>query len=419
MTWIDLENTEYTISTGDDKKYTPFWFKAKRRWDFCIGKFQFIDVPGTLVKRGERQSTEYAFDIIFQGADHLAEAEEFRKSSFNKKAWTITHPHYGSIYVQPVSLEQDNTSGNQSRFTGLIIETLKDDGSEVPNKAPDAVKAEAEEARVSLNEHLEADLITPPSTSFVQRLQGNMDASKDFILSKIAFVQDNVDTVTSAYAIANSLINKSIFDTLDVANACSDLVVAPASFEDSVANRLAQLDGLAAVFNADVARIIAIYGKPEEVLQRKLLYENNMGLLITGYCETVVTNIAGDFDYRPDVLRIIENILNTHNGFLENLYTLQSANGGMLHAFIPHPGSITALQALVYNTMLYLFDAADQAAQQLVYVLPYDSNVILIANQLYPTDDIEVATQKIIKNNNIGLNELLVLRKGRRIVYYA
>lgn len=419
-TWIDLENTDYVISTGDGKVFTPYWFKAKRRWEYCIAKFEFYKVQGSLVKRGQPRGVEYLLDIVFEGADHLAQAEEFRKSADNPAPWTVTHPHYGSIVVQPISLEQDNTDGNLSRFTGTVIETYKEDTLKLSNKSIDAIPVAAEATRISLNDRLEADLVTPPATSFLTRLRANMAASKAFLLGKISAVQDYADQVNNYYATANSLINQSVFDTADVAGACTGLLALPAGFDDSVANRLAQLEGLADILNADVDRILAFHGSLAEALQQKLQYEHNMGVVVTGICETLVTNITTDYDYRPAVLEVIARLLSAYDTYLANINVLQSLNGGILHAFVPGAQALTDLHALVYNTIDYLFDATANALQQRTYVVPYDDNMILLANRLYPDDpDIEGATLRLKTHNGMGLNEILVVPKGRKLIYYV
>ncbi len=45
-------------------------------------------------------------------------------------------------------------------------------------------------------------------------------------------------------------------------------------------------------------------------------------------------------------------------------------------------------------------------------------NVILLSHKFYGSDENDDNLQKFIDTNNIGLNELLNISKGRKVIYY-
>jgi hypothetical protein len=391
--------------------------EVSRNTEFNISEFVFKGVSGSLVKRGTPKGKRYNVELIFQGADHLDVAKEFDTSAANSNPWTITHPLYGQLYVQPISLTQDNAAGNVSRFTGQLIQTILDSGLEVENSAPDAIQAMMAGVVTNLNIRIAEGVRLPETVSFVQNMLLHASGAFNAILAKIAFVQENVDSLYAYYNDANAAINNAIFKTDVAAAALTNLIVTPAVFTDKVINRITQLSGVIAVFEADVDLIATQYGKA--AMELKMLFENNNGAAIAAMCSTTVTNVTNDYNYRGGVLAIITTIIAAYNRYLDKLNNLQSLTGGDLFSYIPDATSITALHNLVAYTTATLFQISAGSKQQRTLTLPYDSNLILVANDLYgmALDDSTITTLR--ETNRIELDELLVLKQGRVIIYYV
>jgi hypothetical protein len=66
-----------------------------------------------------------------------------------------------------------------------------------------------------------------------------------------------------------------------------------------------------------------------------------------------------------------------------------------------------------------LYSIAFAAKQEREYVLDKDSNPILLTHKFYGLDKNDVNLEKFISTNDIGLTEILNIRKGRKIVYYV
>lgn len=417
-TWIDLINTELVISTGDDKVYTPDYLVASvnRHVQYNISKFEFPNIAGSLVKRGTPQGTQYNIEIIFQGADHLDVAEKFKKSADNNKPWNITHPMYGSLYVQPVYLTQDNSRLNMSVFTGQIIETLLDNAVAVEINTPDAVKAQVAAINTSFAESFAAD-VPEPSAPVLRQLTTNVNGSYGSVVGKLNGYQEDVDEYTRLFNKAAGVIDTTLYSSMEIISAAGALYGAPANFADTVVNRFAMFGAQLEQINNMVAGILALYNRPTRALKK--LYEQNAGCYISGMCAAAVTNITTDYEYRPAVLDVIAGIIDAYNGYIVNLYTLQSANGGAIDGYIPDAGSVTSLWQTVNTVCAYLFGLTSNAKQQRMMVLKNDTNVILVAFELYPDMEVDAAVDLVIANNNIGDNELLRLRKDREIIYYV
>lgn len=417
-TWIDLINTELSISTGDDKVYVPDYLTASvnRHMQYNIAKFEFPNIDGSLVKRGTPQGTQYNIEIIFQGEDHLDMAAKFKKSADNPKPWTVSHPFYGSLFVQPIYLTQDNSRLNMSVFTGQIIETLLETGIAPQLNTPDAVKAQVAAINTSFAESFAAD-VPEPSPAVMDRLTTNINGTYTLVSGKLNGNQDNEDKFTDLYRKASGVLNTTLYSSLDIIEQAAALYGAPAAFLDTVVNRYSMLRLQLELFGQAVAGILGLYNRPTRSLKK--LYEHNAAVCITAMCDAAVTNITTDYDYRPAVLSVVAQLIGAYNTYVTNLYTLQSANGGQVDSYIPDAGSVTALAQTVSTVTAYLFGLSASAKQQRMMVVQNDTNVILVAFELYPDMDVDESVNLVIANNNIGDNELLMLRKDREIIYYV
>lgn len=417
--WQDIiKQIGMTIVTGDAASYTPHYMTAsvQRKKEFNIAQFDFKGIQGSLIKRGTRKGIVYDIEIIFQGANCIADGNAFYASADNPKAWTITHPFYGSIYCHPFNLDQDNSKLNQSILTGQIVETITDAGLTVTTNGPSVVASKV----TAFNEIICVSFasgipVIPVST--LQALINHINSIYRAVSAKIANVQADVTSFNKAYTSALNIANTLSYDTLTIADQMASFLMEPAFFTDSVVSRIGMFNTALSVLNGDISGILAAYNVP--TYSQKKLYENNAGVCVAGICLASVNNITTDYNYRPDVLSVIQQIIGAYNGYINNLVLLQSATGGEIDSYIPNATSITNLQLLVNFTLAVLYQISTGAKQQRTYMLPYDDNLINVAYLLYGSDPDDTKKMTFIANNNIQLDEVLVLKKGRVVIYYV
>ena len=111
MSWIDrINNIELTVTTGEGSTFTPLYKSASRSRNMNASAFNFYGVEGTLIRRSNAESMKYPFEFHFTGENSLDEAERFNQASLDIRPWTITHPEYGDILVQPININFNNCS---------------------------------------------------------------------------------------------------------------------------------------------------------------------------------------------------------------------------------------------------------------------------------------------------------------------
>ena len=125
MSWVTrIRDIQLTIVTGDGVEYRPLWKEARKNINFNREAFDFIGIRGTYVERKEVQGTQYPILLYFTGEDCIDVANRFEQSTRDPRPWTIKHPFYDDLTVQPLNLEFDNTQYNVSKITGTLWETI-------------------------------------------------------------------------------------------------------------------------------------------------------------------------------------------------------------------------------------------------------------------------------------------------------
>jgi len=409
MSWLDRINTDLTITCGDGKSYTPQWINASKAVEYNIAEFDFKELAGTLVYRGQPRGRRYAIEVIFQGADHLDNASAFETSANNPAAWQIEHPYYGQLRVQPAGLVFDNQDMNISRITGMLIETLTLNGATaVSVSAPDKIAADQQST---------SDVMATVFASDVPDLKVvDQNALKSSSLSQYKAVSAKIIQSADAAAYFNAYneligkINNPISDTVSIIRAVHAFSVLPYRFSDLLVNRINMFKLQFDIISNNLGNLFTRTSKK--------IYENQAGIIVSGMALTSVTNVGDAYETVTGVLPVIDALVNTYDQYMTNLDSLQSPNGGDPDSYIPDADGVSSLSDLISFTVGALLDIAVQSKQERSIILGADSNIILLAKRFYGLDNEDTTIDKFMATNNIGLNEILEIKKGRKIVYY-
>ena len=416
MSWIDQIKTQLVITTGDGFKHTPEWINAKKKVDFNVAKFEFPKVAGSLVYRGEPKGTEYLIELYFQGNDHLLDAKQFQTSANDKRAWTVQHPFYGQLKVQPISLEFDNSALNVSKITGIIIETISQDYPVGNTRPQDAITLNAIQCSQSFSTSAaNSEIITkvPPanvSAKSIRTLKGQLTKFKNGVDKLVSHLTKDFQSYFNGFSKAYSSINNLVSDASNVLNLTQAVINQPALFSQSLKSRFTilgdQFNTLRATINGQMSNL------------DKLLYSTNAGSNIGAYCLAVANPQPNDFLYAIDTIATMELLLTQYNIYIADLDAIQTLTGGNTNSFIPDANSLGLLSELVNFTIGNLFDIASNGQQQRSILTEKDTNWILLTHQLYGLDVNDENIIKLMTQNNAGLNSILQVKKNTKIIYY-
>ncbi len=351
----------------------------------------------------------YDIEIYFQGDDNLIKSADFLESSKDPRAWTVSHPMYGSLFVQPLSLKYDDTKLNATKIIGQWMETIGND-KVITNISPiDVIPAQKLDTDFISAQSFAVE-VPAPLAADVAAMKGNVTLAERLQVA-FATTTEDANLIINTYNEVNAAIDEAFTDSFRAVAGIQRLLSLPVVLANTIIKRMQFIERQ---LNALYTSITSLHTP-----HLKKLYENNAGVCITSMCGTTVTNITPtDYPTRNDVVGVINIILDNYNNYIANLDTLQTATGGTPQSYVPDFESLNGLQNLVYFTISNLFDIAANAKQQRVTTLLADSNWIIIARDLYGLLADDSTITDIMAQNNVGLNEIMYVKKGREIIYY-
>lgn len=407
MSWINKIKNGLTIITGDGKKYKPFYVdtSSSKSVEYNNTIFEFVNLPGSLADRRLPKGSRYTIEFGFQGDDHLDTAQAFVESASNVKYWTLEHPYYGTLYVQPFSLNQDNSSMNVSRFTIPIIETIIDD---VPKTKVDPVDDIAIKKDIidiisseSVTEQLtEADKISVKNTN-----------TKNFNFSvPIVKLPDEFKKIMDAFSEANSAVDSITANATIAMTAATSLITAPAKFSNNVQTRLSDFKSQFSSLRNTIINATSP--------STKQVYQHMGCSIISSMCLAASLPIIGDYTNAKRVNEVVKTINDTYNYYLNDLDTLQSLNGGSPLSYLPNYQVVTSLNEIINTTISYLYNEAIGSRKERSIICENDTSIILLAHRFYGLDPKDKNISELIENNNLSIDEYILIKKGRKIIYY-
>lgn len=418
MSWIEQIKKDLEIQTGDGKKYKPQWISASNSTDYNLTTFEFPNIAGSLVDRRLPKGRKFPLELYFQGEEHLTTAEAFRISANDPRAWTLTHPLYGRLIVQPLSLEINNDKLNVSIIKTEVVETITEDYPKTSVVAKDKIVNAVDDC----NELLSSASITAMQSVGVKPLTINkftaltkkVTAKVNKVIKKSSDFQkftNNLNKATSAINKLNSYSqmatnykNDAMQYSQAVIKTVSELEISVKEKTEIYKNLIEDTKSSFLTANVDIVD--------------KIMYMSNGACILSSMCLSVINPLISDFSSRKDVIDTIDILILSNNLFIETLNENQSTNGNSLDSFIPDAAAIFSLNAVLNFTISNLFDIALNAKQERTFILEEDSNWILLAHRLYGLKADDSTINELIRNNNAGLNEMLQVKKNRKIVYY-
>lgn len=413
MSWIERIQRRMSITTGDGIVYFPEYMNAVLEQEYNVSEFNFPDVDGTLVKRRSPRGRRFALEIHFTGENNIDIAEDFRLSTVNKKAWTIDHPLYDEVIVQPRKLRFDNSKMNVTKITGLVLETIS-------NTGPTAAVAPIDEI---LSRKVELDRLS--SLNYSNQID-NLQASEiagisDNILviestaEDIILIEDEKVNYKNEVLKSQAAIVNIIQEPLNAIRSIQSVINFPFSVtntvEARVSNLIEQFDRVLDSF----ANIIPGISRND-----KVYLETQGANTISAAAAASVSNID-DFPYgsREDVDNISLEIISAYNDFIVTIDGFQTVNQTEEDSYAPNPDVMTALEEIINFTLSMLDEIALESQQEHIIINEADNNAIILSHRVYGPDSEDTNLERFISTNKIGLNEILLIPKGKELIYFV
>jgi len=405
MSWLEKVEDSLIIITGDGEQYSPNWIRAKKLVEYNISEFTFRNQEGTLVDRQEPLGRKFDMELYFQGEDHLEVHKKFEVSAKDKRPWVIRHPYYDRIVVQPSSLLFDNSDHNVTRITGTLLETITRESPRTSVSPIDSIRL----SKVNLDQSFEASVTATPTgqdvASMTKANKKNYNLSVPIITLPKQFEQYNY-----AFNQANAAVNTATASPLLAIRQTIRLISMPAEFANNVQTRV---DLLNTQFKELSATVVGLTSPSS-----KQIYQSMAGSVLSSMCLAASTPEDNDYGYTNSVINVMDLIHANYRQLIEDLDTLQTANGGSPDSYIPNAQALIELNALINLTLANLMSIALGARQQRIIYTTEPTNFILLTHRFYSLDEFDANLNEMISNNTPSVEELIQIEKGRKIVYY-
>ncbi len=407
MTWIDkLENSVFSITTGDGRVYTPLLRISETTKEFNASTFEFINKEGSFVDRRKVKARQFPLTFYFQGPENINQSEAFDKSANDSRAWVIVHPFYGNIQGQPISISRNDSSFNSTEFNVDFWETISDSLPKIVSNLPDIIKTRQVEFKVlSPIDYASKVTLKPSDISTVKSINEQLNATIANALDAVSYSDFQLIKNTAATKIDNMITSpveamQSIMDVIDM----------PENINTSTFLRISLVQ---AVY-ADVTAILKKFNS-----NNKAFYEAAAGASVVALANIVANPNDGDITTRNDLMVISDALATLYADYqmtIDSAYVVESES---INKFSASVQTQNLIREIVVQTIAGISTQAVNAKQERVVVLEKDSNLILLCHQYMGLDKADENLNKFRKINNIKNKKLFSVKKGTAIKYYV
>lgn len=401
MSYLDtLNNSKFTIRTGDGEVFTPLWKPGETSKEYNTSAYDFINLAGTRIDRKKPKSSKYPLTFWFQGDDHISESESFLTSADDPRAWEIEHPYYGNITGQPLSISRNDSNYGITEITVDFWESITVDFPDDAISMQDRITAKAVSLKSAAALSFEA---AAPGTPTIAPMKiGATQTNANFVDLAGEYKVDYQNKYSAALKAADALVKYP----RQAIQATQSLLEAPARF---IAPINQKLNSFESVFND----LIGLVSTKED----KNYYESTSATLVAAMCECAINPQENDYSTRPELEIVVANLLNTYNAYQQNLDTLTVGPYEVSKNWTANADVQAELKSLVVDTVANLQQLSFEARQERVIYTENHTNLIVLTHRFIglPTDE-NLKTFRTI--NTIKNDEVFQIKKDRRIVYY-
>lgn len=409
MSWVSRLEQQLVIRTGDGLEYEPQWLNAVQDQRYNLNVFNYIDVPGSQVQRNQPRGRRFSIEIYFIGDDTIDVSERFRRSAADRRPWTIFHPFYDELTVQPISLRFDNTQYNITRITGEVLETIPDDFPRQTQDVEEQIALNKEEVDITGADtfgNQVADL-QPSESNLIGDTVDILESNGNTILED---AEDQV-TLRNLALTAQRELNTILTRPIQTLRAIQATINFPALVAQTVR---ARVDNLIDSFN----RVIQSVTTLSNITRNEKVYGETSGAAIIS-AMTLATTTNRDEQTREQIQGVIDDVFATYDSYLTTLDGFQTTLQTEANSYAPNPDLQAALSQLMFSTLAALNDITLNSQQEVTIINEADSNPILLAHRVYGLEDQDANLNRFIDTNSLSLNELLIIPKGRELLYYV
>lgn len=408
MSWIEKVKEQLIITTDDGKQYKPQYVNANKICEWNTATFDFIGLAGSYVSRKLPRGRKFNLDISFQGINHLDVAQALEDSTNTTTGpWQLSHPLYGSILVQPISIAFDNSLLNISLISVVVIETITlDKVNDVVISPSSFIATQGEQIRTQVLDELVND-VPQVSSALKSNMSTELKTQLNTISSSITNAAD-ANNYINEFNKSTSLLNTVGSTTVDIARSVQRFTAMPYAFADTIENRL----------RICVTQFELLKSNAQNLFSRnsKKLLEFQMSSVMASALQATVTD--ANYDTTEDIENALDVIGQLEEDYIAILDGMSNTTVADDNSYIPNHESVRNVLYLCAYVHEHLVEIARNARVKYILTLLSDMTLFEVTAMVYGYDEKDENFHRIIADNNVSASEYLVLKKGRKITYY-
>lgn len=403
MNWEErIDNVRFSIQTGDGETYFPLFKGGEKDKEFNTSTFEFINVYGTLVDRKKPKGGKFNLVFWFEGSENIDQAERFEVSCDDPRAWKVTHPYYGVIVGQPMSIKRDNNNLNITEITVPFYETIELDYPFINYSPKDNTRDKHQAVLKAFTQSAVNNVEYEPIDT-----QKNFERMKDIESEMKVLQNDNTySDFQNALNTGLKAIDKITEFPLNAIEKVQAFLDLPATYEQAVLGR--------------IGSYINVYYRLKTTIQTvadKKYFESLGGTIIASIGLASVLPLDGDYYLIGDVFNVSDQFRAVYNDYVETLDRASISIYDVNNAYSPDPIAQLELSLLVNYTLSNLYNLSFEAKRERIAIVNEKTNIILLTHKYLGLDADDENINIFVKTNNIKLNELFSIDKGREIKY--
>jgi hypothetical protein len=406
MSWQDdIKYIPFEIITGDKKIWRPLLIpNYQKNVEYNGTQYDFINRAGSYFARLLPKGRSYPLEFAFRGEDNVKISNAFEKSARDTRSWLVTHPFYGKITCQPLSLVANSSGFDSTVMQVQVIETLV---ANQPTEKPDysdvidqKIKSVNDAALIAVKPI--SGQIPVRNTQHALKITENI-AKRVSVITKL---ESEHKAYQKWYKNAINELNNTTGISSQYLTYMQQLVTMPSTVVSDIGTRFALLG------NTLIYLVETTTGVSSLAYFEKLFFNLMGATVISASCKAVSTRSENDFQTKSEVILFINKLSEEYDNYLNNLYNLEDSE------FVPDHNLMFSVHALVCDTVALLYQVMFSAKQERIYYTPRDTNLILLAHRLYGIAS-EENLLSLKSANNISLSEIINIKKDRAIKYYV
>jgi hypothetical protein len=403
MDWINrINDIKFSIETGDGKIFYPLYKGGEKEKEFNTSSFEFINVYGTLVDRKKPKSGVFPLVFWFQGADNIDQADEFDISSDDPRPWTVTHPFYGTIKGHPINIKRDDSNLNITEVTVPFWESIDADYPLYNYSIKDNTRDRHNTVLVACGVSYTTN--NPVVSADIPKLQTSITDMGGAMMP----IQDG-NTFSDFQNFLNSglkAIDKLTEGPLNAIQQIQNFVDLPATYEQALLGRIGSYQNIYYRLKDSI-----------DTLSDKKYFEAMGATVIASTILAMTLPIPGDYVLVSDVFGMSVKLSVIYEDYLKTLDDQRVSIYDTNNAFSPDATVQTELNSLYNFAQANLYQISFLTKTERIVVVDKDTNIILLVHRYLGMDDNGDNLEIFKKTNNIFLNELFEIKKGREIRY--